>query len=98
MSAREKVTEVDMRLRVLLASVGLLAALFLMAPRDLHGAKSWKECIDNSFAGYNSCLSSTSGRFERFLCDVAWEIDVVVCSAMAAGDVRKGYENGSDPR
>jgi hypothetical protein len=96
MSAREKVAGVDMRLRALLVSVGLLAALFLLAPRDLQGAKSWKQCIDGSFADYNSCLSSTDSRFEKFLCDVAWEIDVVVCSSRAAGDVRDGYERGSD--
>jgi hypothetical protein len=97
MSAREKVTGVDMRLRVLLASVGLLAALFLLAPRDLHGAKTWKQCIDSSFADYNACLSATDSKFEKFLCDVAWELDVVVCSSKAVGDVRDGYENGSDP-
>ena len=97
MTARENVTGVDMRLRVLLASIGLLAALFLLAPRDLHGDWTWKECIDDSFEDYNGCLSSTDSRFEKFLCDVAWELDVVVCSSKAVGDVRDGYENGSDP-
>jgi hypothetical protein len=87
-----------MRLRALIASVGLLAALFLLAPRDLHGAKTWKECIDGSFASYNACLSSSDSRFERFLCDVAWELDVAVCTAKAVGDVKEGYEEGSDPR
>lgn len=96
MSAREKVSGVDMRLWVLLASVSLLAALFLLAPRDLHGAKTWKQCIDSSFADYNACLSSTDSRFERFLCDVAWELDVAVCTATTFGDVKEGYEEGSD--
>lgn len=95
MSVREKVKGVDMRLRALLVSVGLLAALFLLAPRDLHGGWSWKDCIDDSFMGYNSCLSGTGSRFEKFLCDVSWEIEVVVCSAKAAGNVRKGYQRGS---
>jgi len=96
MSAREKVTGVDMRLRVLLASIGLLAALFLLAPRDLHGDWTWKECIDESFADYNGCLSATDSRFEQFLCDLAWELDVAVCTATIFGDVRNGYEEGSD--
>lgn len=96
MSVREKVTGVDIRLRALLVSVGLLAALFLLAPRDLHGGWSWKDCIDGSFAGYNGCLSATDSRFEKFLCDVSWEIEVIGCSARAAGNVRKGYRQGSD--
>lgn len=96
MSVREKVMGVDMRLRVLLGSIGLLAALFLLAPRDVHGAKTWKQCIDSSFADYNACLSSTDSRFEKFLCDVAWELDVAVCTATKFGDVKEGYEEGSD--
>lgn len=91
MSVREKVRGVDMRLRVLLASVGLLAALFLLAPRALHG-DTWKQCIDGSFADYNSCLSSTDSRFEKFLCDVAWELDVVACTSKAIGGIKDNFE------
>ncbi|MGH7446651.1 MAG: hypothetical protein ACREK1_01255 [Longimicrobiales bacterium] len=95
MSARGKVIGSDLRLRVLVAFVGLLAALFLLAPRELHGAKSWKECIDESFADYNSCLTPTTSWFERKLCDIAWEFDAALCTAYIIGDIRNAYEDGS---
>lgn len=97
MSRRGEVIRGSTRLRVLLASVGLLAALFLLAPRDLHGAKSWKACVDEAFAEYNECLMESTSWFNRKLCDVNWELEVVLCSAYIAGDIKNAYNDGSEP-
>jgi hypothetical protein len=83
------------RVRVVVAAIGLLAALFLLAPRDLHGADSWKECVDESFADYNDCLMETTSWFNRKLCDINWELEVTLCSAYIIGDIRKAYNEGS---
>ena len=82
-------------MRLLLASVGLLAALVLLAPRDAYGAKSWKECVDESFGEYNDCLMETTSWFNRKLCDLDWELKVVLCSAYIGGDIKNAFEEGS---
>ncbi|MBR9989600.1 MAG: hypothetical protein KFH98_07585 [Gemmatimonadetes bacterium] len=83
------------RRTLVLASVGLLAVLFLLVPRDLQGAKTWKECIDDSFAEYNECLMESTSWFNRALCDLNWELQVAVCTASAFGDIKNAYEDGS---
>lgn len=95
MTARGRVIGSEWRMRVLLAFTGLLAALFMLAPRELHGAKSWKECIDESFADYNACLSPTTSWFERKLCDIAWEFDAALCTALIIGDIKNAFNEGS---
>lgn len=95
MTARSEVSRGRARVHAALVSLGLLAALFLLAPRDLHGAKSFKECIDGTFADYNSCLMESTSWFNRKLCDISWEFEVAVCAAQKVGDVINGYEDGS---
>ena len=82
-------------MRWVLASVGLLGALFLLAPREAYGAKSWKQCVDESFAEYNECLMETTSWFNRKLCDLDWELKVALCSAYIAGDIKNAYNEGS---
>jgi hypothetical protein len=82
-------------LRWALCALVLSAALLAVAPRDLYGEKSWKECVDDAFVDYNRCLMSSGGWFERKLCDLAFEFEVTRCTAVAIGDIRKGYNEGS---
>jgi hypothetical protein len=74
----------------------VLTAVSLVAPRALSGATSnpgtnWRECVDNSFADYNECLMESSNWFHQKVCDIAFEADVVWCSAKYAGDVKSAY-------
>ncbi|HSK20959.1 MAG TPA: hypothetical protein VK912_17520 [Longimicrobiales bacterium] len=95
MSRRGEVPGGGTRMRWVLASVGLLGALFLLAPREAYGAKSWKQCVDESFAEYNECLMETTSWFNRKLCDLDWELKVALCSAYIAGDIKNAYNEGS---
>jgi hypothetical protein len=75
----------------------LLATVLLLAPHALAGATSnpgtnWRECVDNSFADYNSCLMESSNWFHQKLCDLAFEGDVVWCTAKYIGEVKSAYD------
>lgn len=83
------------RLRAVLASLGLLAALFLLAPRELHGEGDWKECVDGAFLDYNDCLMESSSWFNQALCDFNFEFEVALCTAYIVGDIKEAYEEGS---
>lgn len=91
----QRVMRDSARRALVLASVGLLAVLLLLAPRDLQGAESWKECVDGAFAEYNDCLMESTSWFNQALCDLNWEFQVAVCTAAAFGDVKNAYEEGS---
>lgn len=95
MYGRGEVIHGGRRMRIVLASFGLLAALILLAPREAQGAKSWKGCVDDAFAGYNDCLMESTSWFNQKLCDIDWEIKVTLCSAYIIGDIKDAYENGS---
>jgi hypothetical protein len=77
-----------------LAVFGLLLLLSLLTPRAL-GAQSsgttWRDCTDRAFIDYNSCLMESDGWFHRTVCDLAFEADVVWCSAKYAGEVRNAF-------
>lgn len=94
MSARGDVLGGVMRRRVLFASLVLLAALLALAPGEARG-QTWKECVDDSFAGYNDCLMSSGGWFDRKLCDISWEFEVSLCTARSVGDIRDAW-NGEN--
>ena len=82
--------------KAVLLAVALLGSAFILAPRDLFGAAAgWKECVDDAFADYNSCLMESSSWLSRKVCDFDFEFDIAVCTAGALGDVRKAWENGS---
>lgn len=99
MSVRNEVSRGRTRFHAALVSLGLLAALLLLAPRDLQGAKSFfAACMDDSFAGYNECLMESSSWFHRAVCDLSWEFDASYCLAASIGDVKNGYEDGSGTR
>lgn len=75
----------------------VLVALSLLAPSAVSGATSnpgttWRECVDNSFADYNGCLMESDGWFHRKICDIAFEADVVWCSAKYIGEVKSAYD------
>ncbi|HEX2166489.1 MAG TPA: hypothetical protein VHG09_04550 [Longimicrobiales bacterium] len=95
MSGRGEVIHGSRRTRIMLASLGLLAALFLLAPRDVQGAKTWKGCVDEAFGGYNDCLMESTSWFNRKLCDIDWELEVTLCSAYIIGDIKNAYEDGT---
>lgn len=98
MSGHGNVMSGGTRLLVVLASVGLAATLFLLAPRSLEGAESWKECVDGAFLGYNDCLMESTSWFNQKLCDFNFELEFTLCSAYIAGDIKNAYEDGSGER
>lgn len=99
MSVRGEVMGNGMLMKAVLVAVALLGSAFLLAPRALSGAEAapWKECVDGAFAGYNDCLMESASWFNRKLCDLEFQLEVVKCSAAAAGDVKKAWNEGSDP-
>lgn len=97
MTARVDVPGTGMLAKAVLLAVALVGAAFLFAPRDLYGAEAtWKECVDAAFAEYNDCLMESSSWFNRKLCDLDFELEVVICSAAAAGDVKKAWQEGTN--
>ena len=95
MNARVEAARSAVFRRALIVSLGVLAVLFAIVPRDLRGAKTWKECVDIAFADYNACLMNAGGWFERKLCDLAFEFDAALCTALIIGDIKKAYNEGS---
>jgi hypothetical protein len=93
MSRRGEIMAGSTRTRVLLATVGLLAALLLLAPGDARA--DWKSCVDKAFAKYNTCLMQSASWFERALCDANWEFDMAWCTAGTLGGIRAVYEEGN---
>lgn len=90
MSARGEVLGGLIRRRMMIAALVLVAALLALAPRDVRG-QTWKDCVDGSFAGYNECLTGSSGWFDRKLCDISWEFEVALCTAQAVGEIRHAW-------
>lgn len=97
MSTSTKAMGRSTHLRVLVAAVAIIAAFMLLAPRSLHGAVTWKECVDGAFADYNSCLMESTSWFNRKLCDLSWEAEMALCSALKLGEIRKAYNEGTPP-
>lgn len=79
----------------MLAALGAAGALYLLVPADARGAEAWKECVDEAFAGYNTCLMNSGGWFERKLCDLDWELEVALCTAKAVGEIRNAWNGES---
>lgn len=94
MSGQGNVIGRGTRLLVVLA-LGLAATLFLLAPRSLEGAESWKECVDDAFLEYNACLMESTSWFNQKLCDFNFELEFALCSAYIVGDIKNAYEDGS---
>ncbi|HEX6132798.1 MAG TPA: hypothetical protein VFZ24_02370 [Longimicrobiales bacterium] len=90
MSARVEVRRRSVRVRLLLASIGVVVALLLLLPRGAR-AGDWKECVDDAFLDYNDCLMDGGGWFERKLCDLDWEFEVTLCTALAVGEIRNAW-------
>jgi hypothetical protein len=75
--------------RIVLAGVLVLPLLVLVVPRPASAdAGEWRECIDEAFADYNSCLMESGSRFSRMICDLSWELDAVLCTAERIGEIR----------
>jgi hypothetical protein len=96
MSVRGETIAGSGRMRYVLAAIGLVVALFMLAPGDALGAKTWKECVDDAFADYNDCLMESTSWFNRTLCDLSWELEVAVCTAAKLGDIKNAYNEGSE--
>jgi hypothetical protein len=47
-------------------------------------------CTQAAWASYNSCLRNASFGWERALCDLAFEADVVFCGAVYYRTVKSG--------
>lgn len=94
MSGQGNVMGGGTRLLAVLA-LGLAATLFLLAPRSLEGAESWKECVDDAFLEYNDCLMESTSWFNQKLCDFNFELEFTLCSAYIVGDIKNAYEDGS---
>ncbi|HEX6309426.1 MAG TPA: hypothetical protein VFZ69_14615 [Longimicrobiales bacterium] len=90
MSAWGESMRVSGHLRVLLASIGVVVALLLLLPGRAR-AGDWKECVDDAFVDYNSCLMNSGGWFDRKLCDLDWEFEVALCTAKAVGEIRNAW-------
>ncbi|CAN5645349.1 hypothetical protein BH23GEM9_BH23GEM9_07200 [soil metagenome] len=85
------------------ALAGLIAVAVLAlaaAPRSAAGAEEagpgtvWRQCMDGAWADYNSCLMEADGWLHRKVCDLAFELDVVYCTAKTAGEIRNAW-NGN---
>ena len=73
----------------------LLVAAALLAPRPT-GAQSLpgteaRLCTDDAWADYNGCLMESDGFFHRLTCDLAFEADVIWCSAKYGGQVKNAW-------
>lgn len=85
----------DVRVTAAALLVPGLALAAATMPRPAHAAEEdWKECVDEATADYNSCLVNAVGRWDRWLCDVNWELEVALCTAEAIGKIRDAA-NGS---
>jgi hypothetical protein len=74
---------------ILLAGLLVLPLLVLVVPRAASAdAGEWRECVDDAFAEYNSCLMQSELRLSRMICDLSWELDVVLCTAERLGEIR----------
>lgn len=80
-------------MRALTAGVvpALLALMMAVPVRvEAQGAGTqWKGCVDDALLDYNECLMEGGGWFSQKLCDIAFQIDVVVCSATVWGTVKE---------
>jgi hypothetical protein len=87
--------------RVALTLAVLALALAPLAPRawaqevrESDGDTSWTECMDESLLEYNECLMSAGTAFSRMICDIAWQLEVVRCTAEALGEIRQAFRGG----
>jgi hypothetical protein len=78
--------------RALAAAVAVAVAVLGVALPGKVSAGEWKACVDTAFADYNSCLMSAGGKFDRWLCDIDFELDIVLCSAKFVGDVKEAMK------
>jgi hypothetical protein len=87
------------------ARTGVLAGLITVAaaaaalPARVSGAVEgvgtvWRECVDEALLDYNGCLMESENWFHRKICDLAFELDVVACTAKAIGEIRNSW-NGN---
>ena len=84
------------------AQLTTLAALpiFVLAPfaaRSAHAEMAesnpgtdFVKCQDTSWADYNSCLMSSDFEWEKHLCDIAFQADIVWCGAVYYRRVKTG--------
>ena len=89
-TARDHALDGLIPLMVLLAGLPQLAA-GAVAEQEKGVGTVWRECTDAAFASYNSCLMESSNWLHRKVCDLAFELDVVACSAKAAGAIRNAW-------
>jgi hypothetical protein len=74
--------------RHILAGVLVLPLLALAVPQTASAeAGEWRHCIDDAFADYNSCLMESEAWLSRKICDLSWELDVVLCTAQRLGEI-----------
>lgn len=91
---RRSVSDIGTALSALL----LIAAMLLLNAQQVRGQEQepeeedFSECIDDSFAEYNSCLMDSGGWFSRLICDLDWEADVAQCGAEQVGQIRGAWE------
>ena len=95
---RQEIGRSAQRFRVQLLSLAALALLTIapLAARAEAAAAGpgagtlFKECYDQSWLSYNSCLVNSDGSFDRFVCDLAWEMDLAFCGAEYVRRMRTG--------
>ncbi len=87
--------------RATLALIAFLPALLLvpLAARASEAAEAESEqlagtqfvaCTDQAWKEYNNCLMNADRRWEKTLCDIAFDADVVYCGAVYARRIRTG--------
>jgi hypothetical protein len=67
-----------------------LVTVSLVAPQRVAAdGTEWRHCVDGAWGEYNGCLMESSGWFDRKVCDIAFQLDVVVCSARVIGEIKE---------
>lgn len=83
--------------RLLMGTVAAIITLMLIAlswkPARAEVA-TLKECMDATWADYNTCLMEAGTKWGRKLCDIYFSADAALCTAKYIGEFKEGLSEG----